>query len=126
MNESKGERAMIYLLNSLIVPVDFSKFEKVTVVMRRATIEEVKELLRTATWESAVGHESTALLLTKIIGIEVPMRRVAVNVKPGDTVVHFALKTRLPEGRVLSEEELRQIDYYFVISEVYDSPPQRG
>jgi hypothetical protein len=117
---------MIYLLNSLIVPVDFSKFEKVTVVMRRATIEEVKELLRTATWESAVGHESTALLLTKIIGIEVPMRRVAVNVKPGDTVVHFALKTRLPEGRVLSEEELRQIDYYFVISEVYDSPPQRG
>ena len=121
-----GERMTVYLLNSLVVPVDFTRHSVVWVRMRQTTVEEVKELLRTATWESAVGHESTASLLTKIIGIEVPMRRVAVNVKPGDTVVHFALKTRLPEGRVLSEEELRQIDYYFVISEVYDSPPQRG
>jgi hypothetical protein len=34
---------------------------------------------------------------------------------------------RLPEGRVLSEEELRQLDFEFIVSEVYgDVPPQRG
>jgi hypothetical protein len=117
----------VYLLNSLIVPIDFSKTPVVWVRMKRATVEGVRNLLATNNWESAVGHEGTASLLSKILGIEVPLRRVAIYAKPGDLLIHFALRTRLPEGRVLSEEELRQLDFEFIVSEVYgDVPPQRG
>jgi len=119
-------RVTIYLLNSLIVPVDFRKHERVSVTMRYATIDEVRQLLRQE-FVSAIGHESTATLLSQLLGINVPMNRIAVSAAPGDVLIHFALRTRLPEGRVLSEEELRQLDYYFVISEVHgDVPPQRG
>jgi len=86
--------------------------------MRTATLEEVKNLLRKG-FESAVGHESTAQLLTKLTGISIPMRRVSIMARPGDVIVHFALRTRLPEGRVLSEEELQQLQFDFVISEVH-------
>ncbi len=119
----------VYLLNSLIVPVDFSTSRTIWVRMRQTTVEEVRDLLATNNWESAVGHEGTASLLSKLLGVEVPMRRVSIYAKPGDVLVHFALRTRLPEGRVLSEEELRQLDFDFIISEVYEAPPtppQRG
>jgi len=121
---------MIYLLNSLVIPVDFSNLEKVTVMMRKASVDEVRQLLRQE-FVSAIGHEATATLLTKLLGVEVPFRRIAISAKPGDVLVHFvlSLRTRLPEGRVLSEEELRQLDYYFVISQIYETPetpPQRG
>ena len=118
----------VYLLNSLIVPVDFTRHSVVWVRMRQTTVEEVRDLLKNSYWESAVGHEATASLLSKILGVEVPMRRVPIYAKPGDVLVHFGLRTRLPEGRVLSEEELRQLDFYFVVSEIFgeESPPQRG
>jgi hypothetical protein len=118
----------VYLLNSLIVPVDFTKQASVWVRMRRADVDEVRQLLRQG-FVSAIGHESTATLLSQLLGISVPMNRIAVSAVPGDVLVHFALKTRLPEGRVLSEEELRQLDFYFVVSEIVsseESPTQRG
>jgi hypothetical protein len=118
----------VYLLNSLIVPIDFTRHSVVWVRMRQTTVEEVRDLLKNC-WESAVGHEATASLLSKILGVEVPMRRVPIYAKPGDVLVHFGLRTRLPEGRVLSEEELQQLDFYFVVSEIIsgeESPPQRG
>jgi hypothetical protein len=123
-------RVTIYLLNSLIVPVDFRKHERVSVTMRYATIDEVRQLLRQE-FVSAIGHESTATLLSQLLGINVPMNRIAISAAPGDVLVHFvlSLRTRLPEGRVLSEEELRQIDFYFVISQINETPetpPQRG
>jgi hypothetical protein len=117
----------VYLLNSLVVPADFSTSRTIWVRMRQTTVEEVRDLLKNNYWESAVGHEATASLLSKILGVEVPMRRVSIYAKPGDLLIHFALRTRLPEGRVLSEEELRQLDFEFIVSEVYgDVPPQRG
>jgi hypothetical protein len=36
----------------------------------------------------------------------------------GDVGLHFFLKTRLPEGKVLSEEELKQLQFWLVKSEV--------
>jgi hypothetical protein len=117
----------IYILNSLVVPVDFRKHERVAVMMKRATPDEVRRLLQLPEgFISAVGHESTSVLLTEILGVEVPFNRIAVSVKPGDIIIHFVLKTRLPEGKVLNLQELQNLDYDFVISQVEESPPQRG
>jgi len=106
-----------YILNSLIVPADLT--QPVYIVMRRASVSEVSEILRGGGWESAVGHEGTAALLSKLLGVQIPTRRVAIQARPGDTLIHFALKTRLPEGRVLTEEELQQLQFDLVVSEIH-------
>jgi hypothetical protein len=118
---------MIYLLNSLIIPADLSKQTSVWVRMRKANIDEVRQLLSQG-FTSAIGHESTSILLTELLGVKVPFNRIAVSVKPGDIIVHFVLKTRLPEGKVLDLQELQNLEYYFVVSEIVgeESPPQRG
>jgi len=108
----------VYLLNSLVAPVNFDKHRAVEVTFKVATLEEVRQLLQREGFVSAVGHEGSAKLLTQLLGIPVPVNRVSVWMEPGDTAVHFYLKKRLPEGAVLSAEELAKLDYWLVISTV--------
>jgi hypothetical protein len=110
-------RSMLYLLNTLMVPIDFSKHSHVTVKFRKISIEEAK-LLLAQQFISAVGHEATAKVLSQILSVQVPFNRVSVYLNPGDKAIHFFLRTRLPEGQVLGENELKSLDYWLVLSEV--------
>jgi hypothetical protein len=116
LDEIPKRESRVYLLNSLIIPADLSESRLIT--MRRATVEEVKALLARG-YTSAIGHDSTASLLSKLLGIPIPTNRISVKAEPGDVLIHFALKTRLPEGKVLTEEELKGLDFDLVISEVH-------
>jgi hypothetical protein len=107
----------VYLLNALIVPIDFERFPKVTVKIRKASIEEVRQLLQND-FVSAVGHQATADLLTSLLHIPVQFNRVAIKAAPGDVLIHFVLKTRVPEGKVLTLEELLELPFDFAISEI--------
>jgi len=108
----------LYVLNTLIVPVNFSQHPSVTVTFRRVTVEEAKQLVASQPFVSAVGHEGTAQLLSKLLGVHIPYNRQTIYMQPGDQCLHFFLSTRLPEGRVLSEDELQKLDYWLVLSEV--------
>jgi len=79
--------------------------------VRPISLEEVKEILRSVsfTFTSAVGHESTARILTTLLGVEVPLNRVAISLSPSDKLIVFQIKMRLEEGRILSEEEVRSL-----------------
>lgn len=94
-----------YLLSALVIPCkdDYFVFEGV-----RVGIEQVKEILKDG-FVSAVGHESTARVLSELLGIEVPANRITVDMKPGDVAVAVQFLKRLPEGRVLNEKELLQL-----------------
>jgi len=107
----------VYVLNTLVVPVNFDEYREVVVVMRRVSVEEAREVLKGG-FVSAVGHEATAKLLSQLLGVEVPYSRATVYMKPGDKAIHFFLKTRLPEGKVLTLEELKRLDYWLVLSQV--------
>jgi hypothetical protein len=72
----------------------------------------------TETPVSAVGHKSTADLLTKLLGFEVAYNRVQVRLEKNDVALVFQLLTRLEEGRVLTEEELKNISYKLYLVEV--------
>ena len=76
-----------------------------TVKVRPISLEEVKSLLQGG-YTSAVGHPSTAEVLTTLLGVEVPPNRVSIALSPGDRVVVFQLAVRLAEGQVLSREEV--------------------
>jgi len=74
---------------------------------------EATTLLKEKPFVSAVGHEATASFLSWLTGISIPVNRVAVHMKAGDRAVVFRVLMRLPEGKVLSEEELKRVPFEF-------------
>jgi hypothetical protein len=85
--------------------------------VRKPSLEQVKEELSEG-FESVVGHESTAKLLSKLLGVEVPVNRATIKLNVGDELIVFQLLTRLPEGAILTEEELSKLDYTFYVVSV--------
>lgn len=94
----------VYVLNTPVL-TSYGRY-----VFTKITPEEAKSVL-TNGFISAVGHEGTAKVLSTILGIPVPTNRVAITMQPGDRAIVFRLLTRLPEGKVLSEEELKVLPY---------------
>lgn len=60
---------------------------------------------------SAIGHDAAADFLTRLLGVTVPMQRSFVEMAPGDAALVLRLRSRLPEGRVLTATEMRTVDY---------------
>ncbi|MGB9806715.1 MAG: STIV orfB116 family protein [Thermoproteota archaeon] len=113
--ERKGK---VYILNTLAVPLDWDIEDIYDVTMRRISVQKAKEIIAKKGFISAVEHEATAKLLTELLGVEVPVNRIQVKMTHGDKGIHFALKTRIPEGKVLTLDELKQIGYHLVLSKI--------
>ena len=109
---------MLYILNTLVVPVDFQTKQDYMISLWKIDLETARKFVKEKPFISAVGHEATAKVLTELLGVEIPFNRITVKMKEGDSALHFVLRTRLPEGKVLNEEELRQLDFDLVLSRV--------
>lgn len=72
------------------------------------TVGEARHLVAVG-FTSAIGHEGAAALLSALFDVPVPANRVAITMQPGDRALVLRIKTRLPEGVVLSAKELRAI-----------------
>jgi hypothetical protein len=97
----------VYLINALVVPFrgDRAKFE-----IEKISIEQARVLTANG-FTSVIGHASTAELLSQLLKVSVPTQRIQVFFEPGDTAVAFVLLSRIPEGKVLSSEEINSIGY---------------
>ena len=94
-----------------------SNEQEVLLKIRKVSLEEVKSLLASASSiESAIGHMSTARVLSILLGQEVPMNRVEVKLND-QLLVIFQLKTRLEEGKILSESEILNLPFDFYVVE---------
>lgn len=60
---------------------------------------------------SAVGHEATAELMTRLLKFPVRFNRTEFNQSLEDVALVMRLKKRAPEGKVLCCEELEDIGY---------------
>ena len=90
----------IYLLNSpVLTGYGRWKFEG------PISVEQAAGLLKGG-FISAIGHPGAAEFLSRLLGIEVPVNRIMAQMEPGDRAVVLRLKQRLPEGKVLSVEEM--------------------
>ena len=85
--------------------------------VRKVSTEDVKKLLN-GDFVSAIGHESTAQVVSKLLQTEVPQNRIQLKLEKGDTLVVFQLLKRLEEGKVLSEEELKSLPYTWYVVKV--------
>jgi hypothetical protein len=117
MTEKKIYLANAFSINMIshLIPSDNSIY----ITFKKLTIDKVKEILNKNNFISAIGHESTALFLSKILDLDIPVNRIAIKLDWGDKLIVLVLNKRLPEGQILSLEELEEYkkDMEFVLVE---------
>ena len=84
-----------------------------TFTLKDITLEEVRNLIKENEILSAVGHQSTADILTTLLKTQVPMNRIQFAQKIGQKALVFKLNGRPEEGKILTSEEIEKIGYKF-------------
>lgn len=97
---------MKYVLSSLVMPCADSKF---VLECKKIDLNEAREFVRKGDFVSAVGHKSTAELLSKLLGVEIEANRVFVNMEKGDEAIAVQFLERIQEGKVLDIEEIEEM-----------------
>ena len=72
---------------------------------------------------SAIGHESTAKIMTELLGIEVPVNPIKYEQLSGEVAIVFQLNSRPPEGKILTYKEIEKIGYTWKRIEKYNRNP---
>ena len=101
---------MLYILNTPVL-TNYGRYYFYPIPKSMA-----KELV-TGTFTSAVGHQGTAEILSMLFEVPIPVNRITIKMQPGDSAIVFRLLERLPEGKVLSVEELKSLPYEFGLLE---------
>jgi hypothetical protein len=73
-------------------------------------IEQAQALIANG-FESAIGHEASAQFLSQLLNVKVEMKRIAIAMQPGDNALILRIKSRLPEGKLLTQQEISDIPY---------------
>lgn len=82
------------------------------------TTEKAREILADGNFISAIGHDSTAEIISSVLGINVPMNRINASFdNVGDLAVCFKLNSRPKEGSILSLEDLQEIGFSWKLLE---------
>jgi len=79
-----------------------------TIKVVEASVEDVKNIL-SSNFISAIGHEATSQIISVQTGIQVPTNRISIKLASGDTLIVYQLLARLPEGKILSQDEMKQV-----------------
>lgn len=98
---------MITLLNTSIL-TSFGSYSYLP-----TDVGSVRKLLAENEWQSAIGHQSTADVLSELLDIKVPVNRIAYEQDVNDIAVVFKLNSRAPEGVILSKLEIIELGYHF-------------
>lgn len=108
----------MYICNAFSLGMlDMAK-SKMNIKIVRLSDDEAKYFARKTNLKSAIGHESTASLVSQLLGMIIPMNRIQLKLKSGDRILIFQLLSRLPEGKIIfDDDELRKISYdWFVVT----------
>ena len=58
---------------------------------------------------SAIGHESTAKLISQLCKVDIKPNRVMIDLQPGDVMLGIKLAFRPEEGKIYSDSELEEL-----------------
>lgn len=76
------------------------------------TLDDAKSLVSRG-FQSAIGHQSTAEILSELLEVQVPVNRIEYRQQVGDKALVFKLNGRPPEGAILSKQDLEKIGFSF-------------
>lgn len=109
---------MLYVFNTQMIPLDWKLSDCYTVKIKKIDVNQARQLVNQK-FTSAIGHETTATLMSMLLGIDIPINRIQIQMVSGDIGLHFVLKKRLEEGQVIKTiHELEEIGFDLVMSEV--------
>ena len=86
-----------------------------TYELKDITLEQAQDLVHNNDILSAIGHQSTADILTTLLGTTIPMNRIMFEQQEGQKALIFKLLSRPEEGKILTVEEIEEIGYKFQI-----------
>ena len=93
---------MIYVLNApVITNYGEYRFTKIKPDTARQILSEG--------FVSAIGHKSTANVMSDIIGVEILFNRITIRMEKGDKAVALWLLDRPGEAQVYSSEDLAAV-----------------
>jgi hypothetical protein len=102
----KKEQSMVTLLNTSIITGIPGKYEihEIGVADAQATVFQ-------GNWQSAIGHEATAQVLSELLQVTIPVNRIEYKQQPRERAIVFKLRGRVEEGKILNREEIEAIGY---------------
>lgn len=74
------------------------------------TVEEARSHIAGG-FHSAIGHDITAQFMSQLLGVNVPNNRITATLLKGDAALVLRFKERLPEGKLLTLEELAKTPF---------------
>lgn len=80
-------------------------------------MESAIKLVNNHPYISAIGHEATAEIMTKLLGVKIPFNRIQFKQEISQKAIVFKLNIRPTEGIVLSKEEIERIGYSLKLME---------
>ena len=103
----------LYIFNTTIITNDGSY------KLSSISLEEAKEIITSnPSFISAIGHDSTANIISSVLGVTVPMNRINASFDNiGDKALCFKLNSRPKEGSILSLEDLQEIGFSWKLLE---------
>ena len=83
-------------------------------------LAQVRQTVGDLGFESAIGHESTAKIISELLDIECKVNRIQYKQKIGESAFVFKLKGRPSEGKILSRKEIEEIGYEWgILSKIF-------
>lgn len=83
--------------------------------LKSISLDEAKELIKGQEIDSAIGHQSTADIMSLLLEIKVSVNRQMFAQEEGQKALVFKLNGRPEEGKILSKEEVEVIGYSWKI-----------
>lgn len=101
------------LLNTTILTADgdFS-LRSISLEKAREMVDDADEII------SAIGHQSTAEIMTALLDKQVDVNRINFKQTPEIKALCFKLNGRPEEGKILTLEEIEAIGYEFKLLEM--------
>lgn len=81
--------------------------------LKDITLEEARKLASENELLSAIGHQSTAEIMTTLLNVQVEVNRIQFTQETNQQALVFKLNGRPAEGKILSAEEIEEIGYKF-------------
>jgi hypothetical protein len=79
------------------------------------SLDNVKALVKLAKEiKSYIGHESTAKLLSELLGVEIPVSRAEYEPQVGDIAVVVRLKRRLQSPQDIKSVTIEDLEFHVV------------
>ena len=81
--------------------------------LQSITLDEARAMVVGGDYQSFIGHDSTAEIMTELLGVPVAANRLGWFPEEGDRALCFKLNSRPKEGAILTREELEEIGFSF-------------